>query len=156
MVGALDAHTNSQGELTMANLTRYNPFDETFDDLFKGFFVRPMSLDNQTPAVQVRMDVTEDDGAYTVHAEVPGVKKDDISVTIDGNQVAITAEVKHNYQDKNEKVLRSERYYGKVYRAFSLAQDVDEASAQAKYNDGVLELRLPKKAVISAKKLSIQ
>jgi HSP20 family protein len=141
----------------MATLTRYTPFDETFDDLFKGFFVRPMSLDNQ-PAIQpVRMDVAEDDGAYTVRAEIPGAKKEDINVTIDGDQVAITAEVKHNHEDKQgEKVLRSERYYGKVYRAFSLAQDVDEASAQAKYNDGVLELRLPKKAAVSAKKLSIQ
>jgi HSP20 family protein len=141
----------------MATLTRYTPFDETFDDLFKGFFVRPMSLDNQPAIQQVRMDVTEDDGTYTVRAEIPGVKKEDINVTIDGNQVAITAEVKHNHEDKQgEKVLRSERYYGKAYRAFSLAQDVDEASAQARYNDGVLELRLPKKAAVSAKKLSIQ
>jgi HSP20 family protein len=141
----------------MANVTRYTPFDDTFDDLFKGFFIRPMSLDNQTPAQQVRMDVTEDDGAYNVRAEIPGVKKDDINVTIDGNQVAITAEVKHSHEDKQgEKVLRSERFYGKVYRAFSLAQDVDETSAQAKYNEGVLELRLPKKAVVSAKKLAIQ
>jgi HSP20 family protein len=141
----------------MATLTRYTPFDETFDDLFKGFFVRPVSLDNQPATRQARMDVTEDDGAYTVRAEIPGVKKEDINVTIDGNQVAITAEVRHNHEDKpGEKVLRSERYHGKVYRAFSLARDLDEASAQAKYNDGVLELRLPKKAVVSAKKLSIQ
>jgi HSP20 family protein len=141
----------------MATLTRYTPFDQTFDDLFKGFFVRPVSLDNLPANQQARIDVTEDDGAYTVHAEIPGVKKDDINVTIDGNQVAITAEVKRSQEDKQgEKVLRSERYYGKVYRAFSLAQDVDEASAQAKYNEGVLELRLPKKAVVSAKKLSIQ
>ncbi len=140
----------------MANVTHYNPFDESFDDLLKGFFVRPMALDS-TPAVQLRMDVAEDDAAYTVRAEIPGVKKDDINVTIDGNQVAITAEVKQNNQEKQgEKVLRSERYYGKVYRAFSLAQDVDEASAQAKYNEGVLELRLPKKAAVSAKKLAIQ
>jgi HSP20 family protein len=103
------------------------------------------------------MDVSEDDGAYNVRAEIPGVKKDDINVTIDGNQVAITAEVKHIEEDKRgEKVLRSERFYGKVYRAFSLAQDVDETSAQAKYNAGVLELRLPKKAAVSAKKLAIQ
>ena len=103
------------------------------------------------------MDVTEDDGAYTVRAELPGVQKEDINVTIEGNQVAITAEVKHDQQDKQgEKVLRSERYFGKVYRAFGLAQDVDEASAQAKYNAGVLELRLPKKTVVSARKLAIQ
>ena len=140
----------------MANLSRYNAYDETIDDLFKGFFVRPMSLDNPPAVAQVRMDVTEDDGAYTVYAEIPGVKKDDINVTIDGNQVSIAAEVKAGRQDKNEKALRSERFYGKVYRAFSLAQDVDEASAEAKYNDGVLQLRLPKKAAVSAKKLSIQ
>jgi HSP20 family protein len=71
--------------------------------------------------------------------------------------VVISAEVKRERKDKQgEKVLRSERYYGKVYRAFSLAQDVDEASAQATYNEGVLELRLPKKAAVTAKKLSIQ
>ncbi len=116
-----------------------------------------MVLDSQPSTQQARMDVTEDDGAYNVRAEIPGVSKDDISVTIDGNQVAISAEVKHSHEDKQgEKVLRSERFYGKVYRAFSLARDVDEASAQAKYNEGVLELRLPKKAVVSAKKLSIQ
>jgi len=71
--------------------------------------------------------------------------------------VVISAEVKREREDKQgEKVLRSERYYGKVYRAFRLAQDVDETSAQAKYNEGVLERRLPKKAAVIAKKLSIQ
>lgn len=142
----------------MANLTRYNPFDETFDDLFKGFFVRPMSLEGQAPApVQVRMDVKEDDKAYVVHAEIPGVKREDINVTIDGNQVAISAEVKREKEEKQgEKLLHTERYYGKVYRAFTLAQDVDDASAQARYNEGVLELTLPKKATVSAKRLSIQ
>jgi len=141
----------------MANLARYSyPLDETFDDLLKGFFVRPMTFENQAQA-QFRVDVKEDDGAYVVQAEIPGVKKEDINVTINGNQVTISAEVKREREDKQgEKVLRSERYYGKAYRAFSLAQDVDEASAQAKYNEGVLELRLPKKAAVTAKKLSIQ
>jgi HSP20 family protein len=140
----------------MASMTRYTPFDETFDDLLKGFFVRPMAVEGQTQ-VQLRIDVAEDENAYTVHAEIPGVNKDDINVTIDGNQVAISAEVKRNSEQKQgERVLHSERYYGKVYRAFSLAQDVDEASAQAKYNEGVLELRLPKKAAVSARKLLIQ
>ena len=141
----------------MATLTRYTPFDESFDNLLKGFFVRPMSLDNEPATRQVRLDVSEDDSAYIVRAEIPGVKKDDINVTIDGNQVAITAEVKHFRDDKQgEKLLRSERFYGKVYRTLSLAQDVDEGAAHAKYNDGVLDLRLPKKAAVSAKKLSIQ
>jgi len=140
----------------MASLTRYNPFDETFDDLLKGFFVRPMAFDSQ-PNVQVRVDVKELDDAYVVQADIPGVKKEDINVTIDGNQVAISAEVKRNREDKQgDKLVHAERYAGKVYRAFSLAQDVDESGAQAKYADGVLELRLPKKAVASARKLTIQ
>ena len=142
----------------MANLTRYSPFDEAFDDLFKGFFVRPVAFDDKTqPKLSIRMDVTENDKAYVVHADVPGVKKDDIHVTIDGNQVAISAEAKYQREQKDgEKVLRSERSYGKAYRAFTLAQEVDEAGAEAKYADGVLELTLPKKAATSAKTLSIQ
>jgi HSP20 family protein len=140
----------------MANLTRYNPFDDTFDDLFKGFFVRPMAFDNPQP-VQVKVDVKEEDGAYVVYADIPGVKKEDINVTVDGNQVAISTEVKRNREEKQgDKLVHVERYSGKVYRAFSLAQEVDETQAQAKYTDGVLELRLPKKAQVSARKLSIQ
>jgi HSP20 family protein len=141
----------------MASITRYNPFDETFDDLLKGFFVRPMTFENQATPAQMRLDVKETDKDYIVHAEVPGVKKDDINITIDGNQVSITAEVKREQQEKQgEKVLRTERYYGKMYRAFTLGQDVDEAGAEAKYVDGVLDLRLPKKAATHAKRLAIQ
>lgn len=140
----------------MASLTRYNPFDETFDDLMKGFFVRPMAFDGQPP-VQVKVDVKEEEGAYVVYADIPGVKKEDINVTVDGNQVAISTEVKRVREDKQgEKLVHVERHVGKVYRAFSLAQEVDETQAQAKYTDGVLELRLPKKAATSARKLSIQ
>lgn len=150
----------------MANLTRYSPlattplapFDDVFDNLFQGF-LRPMRWEGgqALQPSQIRMDVKETDDAYTVHAEIPGVKKDDIQVTIDGSQVTISAEVNKQQEEKdNEKVLRTERYYGKVFRSFTLGQDVDENGAQAKYNNGVLELRLPKKATSSAKKLSIQ
>ena len=139
----------------MANLTRYNPVDDAFDDLFRGFFMRPVRVEG-VPEVQIKMDVKEDDKAYTVHAEIPGVKKDDIHVNIDGNQVAISAEVKNETEVKEgEKVLRSERFYGKVSRAFTVAQDVDEAAAQAKYNEGILELTLPKKAAAKSKRLTI-
>lgn len=139
----------------MANLTRYNPVDDAFDDLFRGFFMRPVRMEG-VPEMQIKMDVKEDDKAYTVHAEIPGVKKDDIHVTIEGDHVAISAEVKNEKEVKDgEKVLRSERYYGKVSRAFTLGQDVDEETAQAKYSDGVLELTLPKKAVAKSKRLAI-
>jgi HSP20 family protein len=140
----------------MANITRFSPTSDALDDLFRGFFMQPVRFEGQ-PEVQFRMDVTEDDKAYKVHAEIPGVKKEDIHVNIDGNQVLISAEVKNEKEVKEgEKLLRSERYYGSVSRAFSLAQDVDDGAAVAKYNNGVLELTLPKKAAASTKKLVVQ
>jgi len=140
----------------MANILRYSPADTAFDDLFRGFFMRPVSVEGQRE-VQIKLDVSEDDKAYIVHAEIPGVKKEDIHVSIDGNQVAISAEVKNEKEVKEgEKVLRSERYYGKVSRAFMLDQDVDEDTSQAKYDNGVLELRLPKRNSTKSKTLTIQ
>ena len=140
----------------MANILRYNPVDDAFDDLFRGFLMRPVRYDApQTP--QIKVDVSEDDKAFLVHAEIPGVKKEDIKVSIEGNQVAISAEIKKEKEIKNgEKVLRSERYFGQVARAFSLAQDVDDASAEASYKDGVLVLTLPKRASSSSRTLAIK
>lgn len=142
----------------MVNVTRFDPFqlsnNDPFDEVFKGFF-RPVRLE-QTPAVQIKIDVKEDERSYTVHADIPGAKKDDIHVTIEGNQVSISAETKQEKEIKEgEKVLRSERYYGKTSRSFALANDIDEAAAQAKYNDGVLELLLPKKTSAASKRLTI-
>lgn len=141
----------------MANITRFTPFDDTFDELFRGFFVRPVSFEGTGTPAQFRVDVTENNGAYTLRAELPGVKKDDINIAIDNDQVAISAEVKNEKDVKDgDRVLRSERYHGKVYRAFSLGQPVDEAAANAKYADGVLELTLPKKAAVTAKRITVQ
>jgi HSP20 family protein len=137
------------------SLSRMDPFAD-LDDLFKGFFVRPMAFESQ-PQMQIKVDVREDDKAYTIHADIPGVKKEDIHVTIDGSQVAISAEVKKQKEEKDgEKVLRSERYYGKVARSFTLGHDVDEGQAEARYADGVLELTLPKKVASTSKKLTIK
>jgi HSP20 family protein len=143
----------------MANITRFDPFQistlDPFDDVFKGFF-RPVRTEG-APDVQIKMDVKEDDKAYIVHADIPGVKKEDIHVTIDGNLVSISAETKQEKEVKEgEKLLRSERYYGKASRSFSLASEIDEGASQAKYSDGVLELTLPKKAATSSKKLTIK
>lgn len=139
----------------MSNITRQAPLDE----LFRGFFVRPMDIHaGGAPAAtpSIRMDVKEQENAYMVHAELPGVKKEDIHVTVDGNQVAISAEVRQENEEKDgERILRSERYFGKVSRSFQLAQDIDDTQAIAKFNDGVLELTLPKRAAASSKRLSI-
>lgn len=144
----------------MANITRSYPLDEAFDQLLRGFFVRPVGFEGtaaQAAPAQFRVDVTENETAYTVRAEIPGVKKEDINISVEGDQVAISGEVK-NEKDvrEGERVLRSERYYGKVYRAFQLGQALDETAASAKYVDGVLELTLPKKAATSAKRIEIQ
>lgn len=147
----------------MPNITRYDPFSlarfdpfADFDDLFRGFFVRPVLFEGQ-PQMEIKLDLKEDDKSYTVHADIPGVKKEDIHVSIDGNRVSISAESRMEKEEKEgEKVLRSERYCGKVARSFTLAHEVDEAGAKAKYSDGVLELTLPKKAATTAKKLAIQ
>lgn len=141
----------------MANIARFNPFDDTMDDLFRGFFVRPVGYEAPGGAAQFRVDVSENDNAYVLRAEIPGVKKSDINVSIDGDTVAIGAEVRSEKDVKNgDRVLRAERYYGKVYRAFTLGQSVDEATTSAKYTDGVLELTLPKKAAVQAKRITIQ
>jgi HSP20 family protein len=105
----------------------------------------------------IRMDVKEGEKEYTMHAELPGVSKEDIHVTIEGNTVSVSAEVKKNTEQKEgDKVLRSERYFGKVNRSFTLGQEVDEAEARAKFDAGILELVLPKKAATMARKLQIE
>jgi len=140
----------------VANILRYNPTNNAFDDLFRGFFMRPVRFEGQQE-IQIKLDVSEDDKAYSVHAEIPGVKKEDIHVSIDGSQVAISAEVKNEKEVKEgEKLLRSERFFGKVSRTFVLDQDVDEATAQAKYTDGVLQLHLPKRTSAKSKSIAIQ
>ena len=103
------------------------------------------------------MDVTESDSEYRVQAEIPGVNKEDIDVRIDGTDVVISAEVKRERDAKDDDgaVLRSERVYGKMSRAFSLDEDVDYAKAQASYTDGVLELILPKAAGESSRRKRI-
>jgi HSP20 family protein len=143
-------------ESAMANITRFDPFND-LDDMFKGLFVRPMRLERDLPAqIQVKMDVSRTDDAYAVNAEMPGVKKDDIHVSIDGNQVTISGETKKESEEKKgEEVIRSERYYGKVSRSFTLAQDVDEAKVVAKYADGVLKLTLPMKSKAATRKITV-
>jgi HSP20 family protein len=142
----------------MANITRFDPFNELVDDLFKGFLVRPVSYDTRGEALpRVKVDVAEKNGAYTVTAELPGVKKDDIQVTIDGAEVTLAAEIKREKEvTQDERVLHTERTYGKVSRSFTLPQEVDESKAEAKFKDGVLELTLPKKAAAARKQVTIQ
>lgn len=135
------------------DMERLDPF-RGYEDMFKRFWMRPMLGELELPS-DIKLDVAEDEKAYTVKADLPGVTKDDIKVSIDGNRVAISAEVKKEKEEKGKNMVRSERYYGSLYRSFTLDHDIDDAKAEAKFQDGVLELKLPKKPGSAAKQLTV-
>ena len=136
-------------------LTRFDPFLD-MDDMFNRLMMRPVLHGGMEFEPQIKMDVKEANGDYRIMAEIPGVKKDDIHVTVDGNRVSISAEVKQEKEVKEgERTIRCERSYGMASRTFSLADEVDQSKVQAKYADGVLELTLPKKSGSMRKEISI-
>jgi HSP20 family protein len=140
----------------MNQLRVNNLFDvDPFDDAFRGF-LRPWKFEPIAQAPKIKIDLTEHEGDYAVKAEIPGVRKEDIDVRIDGNQVTISAEVKKDKEEKKDgRVLRSEREYGYASRTFTLTNAVDESKADAKYTNGVLQLLLPKKANSSTKRVTV-
>lgn len=136
----------------MSNLNRYDPLD----DFFRGFLVRPVEYGSGTEAPSIKVDVKEQEKQFVIHAELPGVKKEDIHVHVDGSVVSISAERRQEKEVKEgERVLRTERSFGKVSRSFQLGSELDEGSANAKFLDGVLELTLPKKAAAQARRITI-
>ena len=141
----------------MNPITKYDPFSRNFDDFFKGMFLRPVRLDLESmPELQIKLDITENGDTYQVSAEIPGVKKEDIKVSVEGNLVRISAESKKETDEKKgDQLLRSERYYGRLERAFTLDGDVDESRVDAKYADGVLKLKLPKKAASASRRITV-
>lgn len=147
----------------MANITRFEPFADLFRfDPFRdaeGYFPHRLSrlLPELAAERTIRLDVSEDEKAYHVKAELPGVKKEDIALEIDGNQVSLSAEVRRAKEEKkDEKVVHSERYYGRQFRSFTLSHPIDRKAAAAKFADGVLEITLPKDGGAPARKVSIQ
>lgn len=145
----------------MANhLTPFEPFADLmpfgpargFDELLREFG-RPGLLRQEVPAI--RLDVEETEQAYAITADIPGVKKEDIRVEIDGNQVAISAERKHDSEEKKGNTVRSERHWGQQYRVFTLQCPVDDGKAEAHYENGVLKLTLPKKAQAGTHRLKV-
>jgi len=129
-----------------------DPIEDTFRAL-----LRPWRFETPDLAPRIKIDLAEQDGSYAVKAEIPGVRKEDIDVRIDGNVVTISAEVKSEKEEKdNGRLLRQERQQGYASRTFTLACAVDEAKADASYKDGILQLKLPKKSGDSTKRLTIQ
>ncbi|MGZ3253179.1 MAG: Hsp20/alpha crystallin family protein [Burkholderiaceae bacterium] len=141
------------------NLMRFDPFGDLMrvdplrgiDDIFREFSMLPSmrSAAALEPANRIRMDISETDKAYEIKADIPGAKKEDIKVAVDRNQVTISAEVKEEKEEGQKSgsgMVRHERYSGQMYRSFVLPQQVDDAGAAAKYENGVLQLSLPKKS----------
>ncbi len=137
------------------DLARFDPFLD-MDEMFRDF--APAARRGADVAPRMRMDVSETDKEYLVKAEIPGVQKEDIKVAVNGNQVSLSAEIKDEQQAGTNKTgaLRSERYYGQIQRSFTLPQEVDDEQAEARYENGVLHLTLPKKVGTGGKQLSIQ
>jgi HSP20 family protein len=123
------------------------------DELLRNFGMRPLM--NQLDVPQIRIDVNENDKAYLIKADIPGVKKEDIDVTVDGRQVTIAARTSREATRTDETSLCSERSEGQVYRVFALPAEVERKAAQARYENGVLDLTLPKKADGNAKRIKI-
>lgn len=143
----------------MSSVSIYDPFADVFPTLFRGLFDQPSSLPAAASGRQLagfRVDVKENKDAYVVHADLPGTTKEQIHVEIDGAQVTIRAEVQGQAEQKEgERVLRSERYKGQFARSFALGTELDEERAAARYENGVLELTLPKKQAPAARRITI-
>jgi HSP20 family protein len=144
-------------ETDMNDLRTFDPFAlEPLDETFRSL-MRPWRTGTLETAPRIKIDVNEADDSYSVKAEIPGVKKEDIDVRVDGNLVTISAEVKKEKEEKEKgRVLRSERQYGYASRSFTLASAIDESKVDARYQDGVLSLVLPKKAQAASKRVSVQ
>jgi HSP20 family protein len=143
---------------SLVDIDRFDPF-RRFEDIFGGRRLRSM-LRDWTDMPSMRMDVTEDEKAYHVKAELPGVSKDDIHVSIESNVVSISAQTRADTEKKTEEkgctVLCSERVTGSQSRSFTVGHDIDQKRAEAKYVDGVLELTLPKMANGAVRQLTVQ
>ena len=142
-------------------LTRRDPFGSLFDEFFSDFFTRNGAVaprSNELPAaVRARMDVIDKNDKFEVLVDLPGIKKEDIQVTIEGSRVAISAETKSEKEQKDgDRVLHSERYAASYARTFELPAEVTEEGAGANFDNGVLTLTLPKRATVTSKRLAIK
>ncbi|HEX4944110.1 MAG TPA: Hsp20/alpha crystallin family protein [Usitatibacteraceae bacterium] len=141
----------------MNQLLRYEPLTGRLDGLFDDLFRPALRREGGSGPAPIRIDVRETPDAYAVRADIAGVRKEDIHVEIEGNEVLISAEVQRESGKKEgERVLRAERFSGKTARRFALPQEIDQAKAEAKYADGVLELALPKKVAVAGRRVAIQ
>ncbi len=143
-----------------SDIARFDPFQfdpfRNVEELMRELSVLP-SLRGLETESRIRMDVEENEKGYLVRADIPGVKKEDIKVTIEGNLVSVQAQSEKAEEEKQGgNIVRRERYLGQQFRSFSLPQEIDDKAAEAKYENGVLELLLPKKSGSVSTKLAVK
>ena len=141
----------------MANTpVRRSFFDELLRDFPLGYSIAPLHGDPLPSAAKIKIDVKENGDDLIVHAEVPGVSKDALDISVDNNVLTISAEVsQYDADEQNDKIVHSERYFGSVRRSISLPSEVSIEDASAKYENGILVLKLPKLAKQSKRKISV-
>ncbi|MDX7648111.1 Hsp20/alpha crystallin family protein [Aeromonas caviae] len=129
--------------------SRTSLFDDLFHDMASGFYIRPLHGDPLHN--QIKLDLRESGDDYLLQAELPGVAKEDIHVDVHGKLVTLKAEIRQfDSQNKDERALRSERYYGSVSRSVELPVEVSPEQVSARFDNGILTLRLPKQAASPA------
>ena len=137
-------------------LVRWNPrtLDREIDNLVKTFWGDVGTRTRQTwnPSV----DIAEHDGHYELHAELPGLSKEDVSVTVNDGVLTIAGEKKRSADFSDENARRTERAYGKFSRSFRLGDKVDAEKIQASYRDGVLTLNVPKAEEVKPRNIEIK
>ncbi len=140
---------------------RRDLFSPMFDELFRDFWSRPAWMPALLegafePIERARMDVVDKGANYEISVELPGVRKEDINVSIDGSRVMINAETKTEKEKKEgDKVIYAERSAARFARSFELPVEVTDVGAEAHYENGVLTLTLPKKSAAQAKRLTV-
>ena len=133
----------------------FQPFQDMISEFGKDFVVKPLGMAGQALS-RLRLDVDEDETAYTIRAELPGARKEDIQVSVEGSQVALAADIRQEtHGTAGQRSLYRERSYGRVSRTFALPGEVDSQAASAQYRDGVLTLVLPKKSALSGKRVPV-
>ena len=102
------------------------------------------------------VDVYEEGDTFHIHADLPGLKRDEIDVTVDGNTMTISGEKKKEHETKEDSFYRAERFYGKFSRSIDLPSSVDTSKIDATYKDGVLEIAVSKSEAARPKQIKIQ
>ena len=137
-------------------ISRGHRFDDFFKDFAPGLFVRPLRENWIWDGQEMPIDVRETDKAYTVEADLPGVEKKDIQVSVQDNAVTVRAHSHRSSEQTEGNCLRQERFEGQISRTFTLPGPVDQAQASAHYEQGVLTLTLPKSTATSQRTLAIE